>query len=72
MAPNTTRPLCTLVLPGTYSSPLVVGLAERLAEEICDVMSENEGRSVPTEVSVAPSVTYPRHCERSEAIHSAA
>jgi hypothetical protein len=41
MAPNTTRPVCTLVLPGHFW-PLLRALAPRLAEEIRDVMHEDD------------------------------
>ena len=41
IAPNTTRPLCTLVLPGHFW-PLLRALAPRLAEEIPGVMSEGD------------------------------
>src|SRR5438045_5074392 len=48
MAPNTTRPLCTVVLPGHFGF-----VADRVAEESGDVMPEDEAEAMP--------VLYGRH-----------
>jgi hypothetical protein len=45
MAPNTTRPLCTLVLPGHFgfvASLEVASFEPSVAEEIGNVMSEDD------------------------------
>jgi len=48
MAPNTTRPLCTLVLPGHFGF-----VADRVAEEFGNVMPEDD--------ATTRSVLYGRH-----------
>ncbi len=58
MAPNTTRPLCTLVLPGTSGLVASLGslgaLTARLAEEIRAVMPDVVGRPQPRVVPPRP------------------
>src|SRR5712675_29106 len=44
MAPNTTRPLCTLVLPGHFGF-----VADRVAEEFGNVMPEDDAETAPSQ-----------------------
>ena len=60
IAPNTTRPLCTVCPPRTFG--LCCGpWGLRLAEEICDVMREDDAVGPPARTSGLRTAASPRH-----------